>query len=374
LRFIDLNFFAPSVRDAVLRAPPAGDAVDAAVLRREVLTPSAGFVVGGGILRRPPRPANGEKRAHGHLLLVGGSVAMPGAILMCVAAALRSGVGLVTACVPAPVCSTAAAALPEAMWVPVAVCPETGEMRDADAVLAAASSKKCTAMLVGPGVGRSSDETTAFLCRLVGECEAPVVALDADALQPPVVAAAVRAAGPQRITIVTPHAGEAKRVLAGVAAAATGTSEAKGAAVGGADVNDAVIGTAVRAAHGIFVQKSHRTWVHFLGSAAAEPDAPAHQGAGEREGRVCKALCPHGGPVLSRGGSGDLLAGLIAGAAAAAVAAVGSTAAAAVPRAAYDGVVEATLRAVCEHGAAADAVAEARGEAHAQVTDILSHL
>jgi NAD(P)H-hydrate epimerase len=258
------------------------------------------------------------------------------------------------------------------MWVPVAVCPETGEMRDADAVLAAASSKKCTAMLVGPGVGRSSDATTAFLCRLVGECKAPVVALDADALQPPVVSAAVRAAGPQRITIVTPHAGEAKRVLAGVAAAAAAnTSEAKG----GTEVSDAAIATAVRAAHGIFVQKSHRTWVHFLGSAAVGADGPADEGAAAEE-RVCKALCPHGGPVLSRGGSGDLLAGLIAGAAAAAVAAAGAATGATEvpPRAAYDGVVEATLRAVCEHGAAADAVAEARGEIHAQVTDILSHI
>ena len=46
------------------------------------------------------RPPASDKRSHGHLLVLGGSQSYPGAVLMTVLAALRSGVGLVTAFVP----------------------------------------------------------------------------------------------------------------------------------------------------------------------------------------------------------------------------------------------------------------------------------
>jgi NAD(P)H-hydrate epimerase len=59
------------------------------VLTRDLLQPLAGHAA-----------ALTDKRTYGHLFVVGGSRSFPGAILMTVQAALRSGVGLVTAFVP----------------------------------------------------------------------------------------------------------------------------------------------------------------------------------------------------------------------------------------------------------------------------------
>jgi len=58
------------------------------------------------------RAAGSDKRTYGHLFLLGGSLTYPGAILMSVRAALRSGVGLLTACVPASLVPAFAARAP----------------------------------------------------------------------------------------------------------------------------------------------------------------------------------------------------------------------------------------------------------------------
>ena len=84
IRYVDLGFF---------QAPQAGDlAIKESILLDSVLDP----------IRRL-RPAGVDKREFGHLFIVGGSAFMPGALLMAVQAAVRSGVGLVTAFAPASV-------------------------------------------------------------------------------------------------------------------------------------------------------------------------------------------------------------------------------------------------------------------------------
>ena len=77
LRYLDLGFFAA--------AAPGADRI----LLPGILAPLAA-----------PRPAQSDKRTYGHLLVVGGSLSYPGAVVLAVRAALRSGVGLVTAFVP----------------------------------------------------------------------------------------------------------------------------------------------------------------------------------------------------------------------------------------------------------------------------------
>ena len=84
IRYVDLGFF-----DGAFEVE--GGSIESVVHPR-VLEPL-----------RKLRSASAEKRAFGHLYIVGGSVSMPGALLMSVKAAVRSGVGLVTAFAPASV-------------------------------------------------------------------------------------------------------------------------------------------------------------------------------------------------------------------------------------------------------------------------------
>jgi NAD(P)H-hydrate epimerase len=66
---------------------------------------------------------------------------------------------------------------------------------------------------------------------------------------------------------------------------------------------------------------------------------------------------PFGGPVLARGGSGDVLAGLVAGQLAQGI-----------------GALEAAARGVVWHGRAADRLARANGQTSARVTELMPHL
>jgi len=112
LRYLDLGFFDPPhvgsalARDAAQDSPASGLPTGGTdrVLKPSVLAPLAA-------LRAP----QSDKRTFGHLFVIGGSRNYPGAVLMCVQAALRSGVGLVTAFVPESLAAAYAARLPEAI-------------------------------------------------------------------------------------------------------------------------------------------------------------------------------------------------------------------------------------------------------------------
>ncbi|MEO6995924.1 MAG: NAD(P)H-hydrate epimerase, partial [Lacunisphaera sp.] len=95
LRYLDLGFF--QAKDSKS---------DQRVLTESLLAPIARL-----------RSSRSDKRTFGHLCLVGGSHNYPGAIMLAVRAALRSGVGLVTAFVPESLAAPYAAAHPEVMWV-----------------------------------------------------------------------------------------------------------------------------------------------------------------------------------------------------------------------------------------------------------------
>ena len=70
---------------------------------------------------------------------------------------------------------------------------------------------------------------------------------------------------------------------------------------------------------------------------------------------------PHGGPILARGGSGDLLAGMVAAVVAA--------------RTTYKlNLFSAVVTAVTWHGAAADELARAEGETSVRTTQLLTGL
>jgi ADP-dependent NAD(P)H-hydrate dehydratase len=157
-------------------------------------------------IRRVPRPPRRQPDAHkgdcGTVLIVAGSEGMLGAAILAATAALRSGAGLVRVALPAALrpllplaqpCATTVARTPTALRAAIA---------DADSIV------------VGPGLGRTP--AARRLVQLVLQhTEVPVV-LDADALfhVSPLGSAALADVP----VVVTPHAGEAARLLGSTAA------------------------------------------------------------------------------------------------------------------------------------------------------------
>lgn len=251
------------------------------------------------------RPASSDKRSQGHLAIVGGSDGLPGAVLMATLSALRSGVGLVTAFVPERLAAIYAARAPEAMWVGL---PETAggglSSRGLSRILKGA--ERATAFAIGPGLGRDP-QTHELALHVVKAAKIPVL-IDADALQPDIV----RAGKTPRI--LTPHAGELKRIAKGL------------------DLR-----SLCKALPAVVIAKGPLTGVS--------------EGAAEY-------FSLHGGPVLSRGGSGDILAGLAGGL----LAQTPSE------------PMLAACRAAVWHGTAADLLARTRGQTAVNILELLDFL
>lgn len=297
LRYLDLGFFDGA---GLAEAGPPGSATPAATgSRLRVLTPRVLDPLRG--LRAP----DSDKRDYGHLFVVGGSRSYPGAVLMTVLAALRSGAGLVTAFVPESLAAAFAARAPEAMWVG---CPETpdGGLALEGRHLLQARLARATALTIGPGLGREA-ETLALVKDTVQSSPVPLV-IDADALQPDIV----RAGKAPRV--LTPHRGEFMRILAG------------------GDFRE--------------FQKASRAVVVLKGRLTGITQ--------DEKGYYS----PFGGPVLARGGSGDLLAGIV------------GTQLAQNPG---DPLLAAS-RGVVWHGMAADLLARVHGQVAVHTSQLLDYL
>jgi NAD(P)H-hydrate epimerase len=122
----------------------------------------------------PSRPTNSNKGSNGRALLCAGSERYTGAALLCVGAALRTGAGLTTAAIPGAL-KLAFAALPEAMAVPVNNGTDWDETACDQAIALFA---RQNAVGVGPGVGEG---TIRPLMEALLKSGMPAV-LDADAL------------------------------------------------------------------------------------------------------------------------------------------------------------------------------------------------
>ncbi|MBB6284812.1 NAD(P)H-hydrate dehydratase [Geobacillus subterraneus] len=151
----------------------------------------------------PKRTRSSHKGTHGKLLIVGGSKVMSGAVTMTAKAALRSGVGLVTMAVPETVYEAVANRVPEAM------CRLWPAEDGAFAGAADWDGLDIDAMAIGPGMGRTDG-----VRRLVNELvrhPVPIV-IDADALFF-WDDYAERVRGRNAPTVITPHPGEMARIV-----------------------------------------------------------------------------------------------------------------------------------------------------------------
>jgi NAD(P)H-hydrate epimerase len=251
------------------------------------------------------RPASSDKRSQGHLAIVGGSDSLPGAVLMTALAALQSGVGLVTAFVPERLAAIYAARAPGAMWVGL---PETagGGLAASGLSRILKGAERATAFAIGPGLGRDP-KTRVLALGIVRAARVPIV-IDADALQPDIV----RAGKAPRI--LTPHAGELERIARG---------------------------------------EELRRLCSSIPAVVIAKGPVTRICAGGPEYHSL-----HGGPVLSRGGSGDLLAGLTGGLLAQTPAEP----------------MQAACRAAVWHGMAADRLARSHGQTAVNILQLLDFL
>ncbi len=154
----------------------------------------------------PVRPADGHKGTFGKVYAVGGSIGLTGAPVFAAKAAARMGSGLVFLGVPEEVYPITACMCMEAMPSPL---PGRDGRLVGEALFGILDRLKgCDAGLIGPGLGRSQ-ELSRLVCCLLEQTEKPLV-LDADALyairdQKEVL----RARGEKGlVTILTPHEGE----------------------------------------------------------------------------------------------------------------------------------------------------------------------
>ena len=160
----------------------------------------------------PPAPPELADDAHkgdaGRVLAFVGSAWMPGAAILVARAAQRAGAGLVTLAIPDPALVAAIApAAPEALFVPLA-----GAAVEHGRLPSAVRHVRADVRLVGSG--RGNDDTTRALVRaLVDDTFDGPLVVDADGLN--AVAGEPERLAPARGTVViTPHPGEAERLLA----------------------------------------------------------------------------------------------------------------------------------------------------------------
>lgn len=110
-------------------------------------------VVTAALLRDWPLPGpEGSKEAKGRLLVLGGSVRTPGAVLLAAEAALRVGAGKVQVATTSGTATTLATAVPEALVVGLEEDAD-GEVSPSSAGEVLALAQEADAVLVGPGIG-----------------------------------------------------------------------------------------------------------------------------------------------------------------------------------------------------------------------------
>lgn len=120
----------------------------------------------------PARPADANKGTFGKVLVVGGSVNYTGAAALCAMSAYRSGAGLVTVGAPGPVVSALAAHILEATWL---LLPhDLGVIASSAATLLKEELPKYDSLLIGPGMGR--EKTTRELLEGLFEQQSKTVA------------------------------------------------------------------------------------------------------------------------------------------------------------------------------------------------------
>ncbi len=223
-----------------------------------------------GVLPRRRRDAH--KGDFGKLLILAGCRGYTGAPELAAKAALRAGAGLVSLGVPQSIYEIQAVKQREAMPFPLPD-DEQGRLSLAALPEIQAHMQGSSLCLLGPGLGRAP-ELCKLIETLIRTAEIPLV-IDADGINAIAGNIDILRSAKSRI-VLTPHAGEFARISAGIKE------------------------TSRLAAARTFAQTYGVTLVlKGLSTVTALPDGRAY-------------LNTTGGPALAKGGTGDVLAGMLA--------------------------------------------------------------
>lgn len=275
--------------------------------------------------RLPARRPGTHKGECGHVLVIGGAPGMSGAVRLCAAAALRAGAGLVTVAT-----HPAHAALVNLTCAELMVPPL------ADPAALASLAARATVIAIGPGLGQ--DAWAQGLLRAALALGQPLV-VDADALNllalDPALAKHPEQAGRRDDWVLTPHPGEAARLL--------------GTGVAAVEADRFAAVAALQARYG--------------GTVVLKGAGSLIRGPGPRP----PALCTDGNPGMASAGMGDVLTGIVA-------ALIAQARGRARPEAAVADLVEpAACAAVCLHAAAGDHAAR-NGQRGLLASDLIEAL
>ncbi|HEY6946329.1 MAG TPA: NAD(P)H-hydrate dehydratase [Candidatus Acidoferrum sp.] len=225
------------------------------------------------------RQADSHKGKFGHVLVIAGSLGKSGAAVLAGRGALRAGAGLVTVATPDDVLPIIAGAQAELMTERLA-STKLGTIAAANwkANRLRALMQGKTLLAIGPGIGVHK-ETRKFVTSLVRQTDLPVI-LDADGLNAFAGRGRDLAKRKSEFLAVTPHPGEMARLLG----------------VSNANVQADRLGIARKAA------AAWKAYVILKGfhTILATPDGRAF-------------VNTTGNPGMAKGGSGDVLTGIVAG-------------------------------------------------------------
>jgi ADP-dependent NAD(P)H-hydrate dehydratase / NAD(P)H-hydrate epimerase len=224
------------------------------------------------------RTVDSHKGLYGHALVVAGSLGKSGAAVMAGYAALRAGAGLVTVATPDVVLPSVASAHPELMTEPLASTPEgTVAIQNLSQQRFERIAEGKTVLALGPGLGLHP-ETQDFVRQLVLQNELALV-LDADGLNAFAETADSLRDRKTKFLAITPHPGEMARLL---------NSSTK-------SVQEDRVKTA---------QEAARRWnAHVILKGS-------HTIIAGPDGQIF--INTSGNPGLAKGGSGDVLTGVLA--------------------------------------------------------------
>lgn len=241
----------------------------------------------------PVRKIYSHKGNYGHVLIIAGSRGKTGAALMAAEACLRTGAGLVTIGIPESLAEVFQSRVTEAMTL---ILPDNG-----DGTLSAKASgrildflkKRGDILAIGPGIGVTAG-TRKLLRDLISNSESPMV-IDADGINSLNGNRNVFAKAKAPL-ILTPHPGEMARLL----------KEAKSKDVAGVPktfgigLRDEIEKDRIN----IAISFAKETGTHLVLKGAptiiAAPDGQAF-------------INPTGNPGMAKGGTGDVLTGMISG-------------------------------------------------------------
>ncbi len=291
----------------------AGEVVIKAIsIPEDIIPDTKRYLVNSVTLEK--REKNSHKGTFGHVLCVAGSFGMSGAAYMAGKAAIKSGVGLLTMALPEIILPTVAGKLPEAM---TKGCAHNKKTFTKDAIEdLREEAKKCNTLLIGPGI-RNTEETAYLVREAITLFKGKNIVIDASALL-------CLAETPEYFegTVITPHLGEMACLL-GCDAEAVQKDREKSAITFAKKYNCCVI---LKGALTITAYPTGEVYYNTTGN-----------------------------PGMAQGGSGDVLAGLLASFLA-------------------QGIKGAEYKAPFIHGLSGDLLAEKAAEGAFSATDLIKEL